>query len=79
MQKACEGAQGRHYQIPPMEKDHMELSTTAKPAVGDRAERLLSDVWRVANTHTKNVLIVYTQIGKEFSTNIPFLIAEIST
>lgn len=44
MQKACEGAQGRHYQIPPMEKDHMELRATAGPAVGDRAERLLSDV-----------------------------------
>lgn len=62
-----------------MDKDHMELGATAGTVVGDTAERLLSDVWQVANTHTKNVLIVYTQIGKEFSTNMPLLIAEIST
>ena len=61
-----------------MDKDHMELGATAGPAVGDRAERLLSDVWQVANIHTKNVLIVYTEIGKEFSANMPLLITEIS-
>lgn len=49
----------------------MELGATARPAVGDRPERLLSDVCQVANAHTKNVLIVYTEIGKQFSTNMP--------
>lgn len=62
-----------------LDKHYNEPPARAVAAGGGGAERRGSGVGAVSSTQTKSVLARQTQVGKQFSSNMPLLVAQIST